>query len=360
VAIAQTAELARLGHDVHFFAGWDGLALLEIPGVTVKLFRTRRVLPGGFSGLISPALLRHLKTSGHYDAVHVHLSRDLVTAPSARLAIRLGFKLVTQTHGMVMPDIRIKSRIFDRVWTRAVLTHASARLALTHAERSGVRQVVGNDATVELIANGIQSHAPVGRVVATTPPEVIFLARLHPRKRVMTFARSVRQLVRTGVLANFRVIGPDEGDLSELLAFIQSEDLTDNLAYEGTISSGAAPGRLSGAAVYVLPSFGEIFPMTVLEALSVGTPVVLTEDCGISPLLKSLDAAVVVSGSEQSLTEAIAHLLTDFTRADQLAANGLAAIQSVFSIGAVARELEAIYFRGTEVAQAPTRIQHLT
>lgn len=343
VAIAQTAELARRGHDVHFFAGWDGEARLQIPGVTVRLFRTRRILPGKFSGLISPALLRHLRAAGQFDAVHVHLSRDLVTVPTARLALRLGFKVITQTHGMVMPDRRLKSRVFDRAWTKSLLRRVSARLALTEAEQAGLSEVVGREDAVTLISNGIQVPERRELKNRAIPPEVIFLARLHARKRVMTFARSARALVETGIVANFRVIGPNEGDLPELLAFIESESLTDRLHYEGAIPTGAAVDRLSGAAVYVLPSFGEIFPMTVLEALSVGTPVILTEDCGISPLLNSRDAALVVDGSEQSIIEAVRLLLEDSVRAGELRANGLSAIDDVFSIRAVAERLEGIY-----------------
>ena len=100
VARAQTAELARRGHDVKLLAGWDGRARLSIPGVDVRLFPVRRVAPG-FSGLVAPGLQRHLRMAlANYDALHVHLARDLVTLPAARLGP------VSYTH-LTLPTKRI-------------------------------------------------------------------------------------------------------------------------------------------------------------------------------------------------------------------------------------------------------------
>src|SRR6478735_802081 len=83
VAIAQAEELARRGNDVHFLAGWDGVATLQIPGVDVRLFATKHRAPG-LSGLSAPGLRRFLgRHRDSFDVVHVHLGRDLVTLPAA-------------------------------------------------------------------------------------------------------------------------------------------------------------------------------------------------------------------------------------------------------------------------------------
>jgi hypothetical protein len=77
VLVAQCRELAARGHTVEVFAGWDGVATLEIPGVTVHLFPVVRAVPMGFSGLVSPALFRAVTTRlREFDVLHVHLSRD--------------------------------------------------------------------------------------------------------------------------------------------------------------------------------------------------------------------------------------------------------------------------------------------
>ena len=43
---------------------------------------------------------------------------------------------------------------------------------------------------------------------------------------------------------------------------------------------------MAAASVYVLPSVREPYPMSVLEAMSVGLPVVVSADCGLAPLVE--------------------------------------------------------------------------
>jgi glycosyltransferase involved in cell wall biosynthesis len=343
VAVAQATELARRGHEVDLIAGWDGEAELEVKGVNVLLFRARKTLPAGFSGLTAPTLQRHMRAKGNqYDVTHVHLARDLVTLPVARRVSRRANKLVAQTHGMVMPDRRLKTRAFDALAMRATLRKADALLALTEGESVGLTSIATDGSHVHSITNGIDFSEMQMRP-STPVPQVVFLARLHPRKRVMAFAAAARNLVASGSNATFHVIGPDEGDLNGLLAFIASEGLNDSLIYEGAIRSGRARERLSRSAVYVLPSFGEVVPMTVLEAMAAGTPVVIRDDCGVADELRLRKAAVVTDGSTEELTSAIAMILEDPALAETLRNNATRALSEVFSIKAVVDRLETIY-----------------
>ena len=50
------------------------------------------------------------------------------------------------------------------------------------------------------------------------------------------------------------------------------------------LTPDAIPARMAAADVYVLPSVREPHPMSVLEAMSVGLPVVVTNDCGLAPV----------------------------------------------------------------------------
>ncbi|WP_344792736.1 glycosyltransferase [Gryllotalpicola daejeonensis] len=353
VAVAQTAELARRGHQVELLAGWDGKAQLAVPGVAVRLFPVSALPVGGFSGLRAPELARRLlPRAGSLDAVHLHLARDLITLPLAARLARSGRPFIVQPHGMVMPDARPKTRLFDAVWTKRTLRAASTAFALTDREEAGLAAVGGDGVRVERIANGIDARPTADAARDAAHPEVLFLARLHPRKRVMAFARAAALLAERGSPARFTVVGPDEGDLAELQRFI-AEHPAVPLRYEGAISQGAARGRIAQASVYVLPSFGEVFPMTVLEALSAGTPVVLTSDCGIADELAQRGAGHVTDGSPGELADAVSALLSDASAWSAAVAAGSASITEVFGIGAVADRLEAAYAdAGARVALA--------
>jgi glycosyltransferase involved in cell wall biosynthesis len=352
VALAQTQELARRGHEVDLLAGWDGRACLPTTDVTYRLFPVRRIGPG-FAGLVAPGLWSTLSRWGpHYDVVHVHLARDLITLGAARLTAARRRRLIVQSHGMIMPDQRTAARALDAVATRPVFAAAAAALVLTEIEQAGLTEVIagiGGSPPI-LIPNGVPAPAGLVDQCRPGPPVVMFLARLHPRKRVLAFAEAARLLVESGSDAMFEIIGPDEGDLPELRNRIAADSLGERVIYRGAIGAGQAPDELSRAAVYVLPAVREVFPMTVLEALSVGTPVVLGRDCGIAPELARRGAATVTDGSPETLAAAVAELLqSDSLRARRIE-SGMRAVDEWFSIDAVASRLESIYRTGAESA----------
>lgn len=341
VAVAQAEELARRGHRVDFLGGWDRKAQLRIPGVSVRLFPVRKVGPG-MSGLFAPGLQRHLRAEApKYDVIHIHMGRDLVTLPAALLGQSRGRRVFLQTHGMVMPDARPVARLFDAAFTKRALRRSRVAFVLTDAENAGLSEVSGERRpTITQIPNGVAAREIAGD--RKDPPVVLFLARLHPRKRVLAFAEAARLLTEAGSTARFRVVGPDEGDLPALLEFRARHEL-ENLDYAGAIPPGAALAELAAATVYVLPSYGEVFPMTVLEAFVAGTPVVLSEQCAIAPDLAERGTIEPTTGEPADIARAIDALLSDpYLRESRVEAANRA-LEDWLAIGAVADRLEEAY-----------------
>ncbi len=101
--------------------------------------------------------------------------------------------------------------------------------------------------------------------------------------------------------------------------------------------------RLAKATVFVLPSVDEPFPMTVLEALSVGTPTVVTDSCHIAADLEARGAVAVSTAPASQLAEAVFDLLNDPGRRALMGDAGRAAIRDAYGIGPVVDELEIAY-----------------
>ena len=344
VAVAQAIELAACGHEVELLAGWDGLATLEAPGVRVRLFRTNSLLPAaGFSGLVAPRLLAHVRANHRsYDSVHIHMSRDLITLPVAMFLASKRAKYVVQSHGTIVPDPRIRARIFDAIAVRRVLERATSVIAYRGVDDDALRAVSRGKASIEFLVNGVESGLmPLPN--PATAGEVLFMARLHPRKRVMAFAQMARLLVERGISSRFVVVGPDEGDLAALRAFIATHAMLDLLSYEGAVPYDQVRDRLRRSAVYVLPSVNEPFPVTVLEAMAVGTPCVITDTCGLAPYFEEDTAGLVTDGTPDKMAEAVESLITDSALRDSVIKNAARTVEERFSIGAVVETLLAYY-----------------
>ena len=345
VMVAQASELARRGHEVEIFAGWDGAAELEVPGVTVRLFEVRRLLGRGFSTMVAPRLARELRRRRReFDVVHVHLGRDLIALPAALAVGGRGGRprLFVQTHGMVKPDGRRSAQLVD-VAVRLVLRRSTASFALNSVDAERITTVARGAVDVVDLPNGVPEQTTPPSADQGSTPEFLFLARLQARKNVMTFAQAAKMLVDDGVDARFTVVGPDEGDLPALLAFIDEHGLDHHLTYGGSVPPGAGPERLSQADVYVLPSLDEPFPMTVLEALSVGRPCIIASSCHIAEDLERGGGVLLFDGSVAGLAASMARLAGDSTLRAERGARALEDVRTNYSSAAVVDRLLTHY-----------------
>jgi glycosyltransferase involved in cell wall biosynthesis len=172
---------------------------------------------------------------------------------------------------------------------------------------------------------------------------VLFRARLHPRTRPEAFVEMAALVHRKLPEARFTLHGPDEGSLPTVRQLIATHGLGDVVSYGGALSYAEAARAYAKAAVYVLPSVDEPFPMTVIEAMSAGTPVVCTDTCGMADELARRGAAIVTDGSPQAMADAVCDLLTDENKRHGLVKAGQCAVEEAFSIHAVADRLEELY-----------------
>ena len=310
VALNQSAELVRRGHDVTLAAGFCGYVSppSEIDGVPLRLFPARTLLPGsGFRGMGVPGLARWVhEHAAEFDIIHIHFGRDLMVLPVAAIVRQRQVPYVLQTHGMVIPSKHPLAGPLDALWTRRLLAGAAAVLYLTGLERRQLREVAGRELRFLELLNGVPDYPPGHGGHGS--PEVLFVARLDARKRPGLFVAVAQQLLREGVDARFSLVGPDEGEGVTVRDLIGDDS---RITWEGPLDPTAIPERMASASVYVLPSEREPYPMTVLEAMSVGLPVVVCDDCGLAPVIDRTGSGLVAAGTADSVAAAVKTVLSD-------------------------------------------------
>ncbi|MBO0901690.1 glycosyltransferase [Cellulomonas sp. zg-ZUI199] len=344
VALNQAAALRAAGHDVRLAGGASGYDPLpdRVDDVAVDLFGVRRLLPGtGFAGLTSPGLRRWARRLlPGVDVVHVHLARDLVTLPVALDARRAGVPYVLQTHGMIDPSDHPLARPLDALATRRVLRDAAAVTHLTTDEAERLTAVAGPGLRLVELVNGVPVQPP-----RPTPGtrEVLYLARLAPRKRPALFVSAAQRLAATHPDVRFTLVGPDEGEGDAVRALLARDDADGRITWEGPLPLDRTAARVARAAVSVLPSVDEPFPMSVIEAMSAGVPVVVTDTCGLAGRIRRAGAGEVAGPDEQSLVDAVDRLLGDADAARAAGEAGRRLTREELSIDAVRDRLESVY-----------------
>lgn len=349
VALNQARALRQLGHDVVLAAGcrgYSGSPPTERDGVPLKLFPANQRVPiRGFAGVAAPALSRWLTTHlRSTDVVHVHLARDLITMPAARIAVSRGVPLVLQTHGMIAPSGRLLALPVDRLMTRPILSRASSVLYLTDRERRELLRVARTNLELSHLPNGVPVSQPSnGERTHRDVLNVLFLARLQERKRPELFARIARRLAETHPHCTFSIVGPDEGSLSSVHAAWYGAPNIDQLLYEGSLEPQNVGDRFDSCDIYVLPSIDEPFPMTALEAMAHGKPVVVTDSCGLAPSIEATRSGIVVNDTEDALFQALERLINDEPLRREMGANARSTSRELYAMEAVAKRLESVY-----------------
>ncbi|MEW1931920.1 glycosyltransferase [Rhodococcus sp. NPDC079359] len=346
VALNQASALQDSGHEVTITAGVRGYDPIptEQEGVPLTLKKARNLVPGvGFAGLAAPTSLTWLrKHRAEFDVVHIHLARDLVMLPFATAVHTLGLPFVVQSHGMLAPKSNPLAPALDALFVRRLLRKAHTVFCLTDQEREGICQVAGDGVRIDMLNNGVPEYEAVESTGTT--PEILYLARLHPRKRPLDFVGAAKQVLDSGLSARFTLVGPDEGEAEKVTESIAGRS---EITWEGPLPGGKGPDRMRRAAIYVLPSVNEPYPMSVLEAMAVGIPVVVTDECGLAPLVARTGCGIVTVPGEGPIAEAMKTLLTDPALAAAMGERGRAAARSDLSMRSVATRLTDTYAAAT-------------
>jgi glycosyltransferase involved in cell wall biosynthesis len=345
VALNQADELRLRGHDVVVMAGRPSRRRLN--GWTperfgVRGFRAFRIRPGfGFAALTSPSLWWHAaRVMRRVDVVHVHLGRDFVSLPTAGIAVLTRTPFVVQPHGMVPASPQRLAWLLDVLLTRRVMRRAARVFALDERESAELTEAMGTKMTLEVLPNGVPVPAHVD--APATPPEVLFCARLHSRKRPVLFTRMAALLVDRGIDATFIIAGPDEGEGAAVQSTIEHRG--DRVRWTGPVEPDLVADHLQRCSVLVHPAFFEPFGMIIIEALATARPVIVTEGCGLAQFVLDHECGLVVPVDDlDALEQAVITLLASPIRCEEMGARGQRAVRDNLSMSSIVDRLERRY-----------------
>jgi glycosyltransferase involved in cell wall biosynthesis len=183
----------------------------------------------------------------------------------------------------------------------------------------------------------LRTGALRGQLGLGDEPLILSVGRIASGKGVELLLETVRRLPE----AHLALVGPDDGHgVSAKVAAAQREPLTAGRVHR--LEPAHRPLDLyADADVFVLASDGESFGMVAAEAAAAGTPVVVTDRCGVSEFLAD-GGAVVVPYDVDAVHGAVGRVLGDRDLQERLSAAGRAAAASL-SWDAIVDRQERIY-----------------
>jgi len=172
---------------------------------------------------------------------------------------------------------------------------------------------------------------------------ILYLGRIHKIKGLDLLAKAFAQ-----VLNDFDVklviTGPDDGYLPTLIRLIKELEIEEKVLFTGPLYGEDKLEAYVDADVYVLPSFYEIFGITVLEALACGTPVIVTDRCGLADVING-QAGLVVPYDKEQLQHALLNMLGNVKMRQQFGEKGKLLVCEKFDWEKIAEQVESVYIR---------------
>ncbi len=239
----------------------------------------------------------YLKTK-HTKIVHIHAGRDLVSIYSAWIARLQSKPYFIQTHGMIIKDQRKFVKIVDFFITKKMLTKAEKVYYLNNSEMHELKEAF-ELSNLQLLENGVHAFEAID--IMPDSFRVIFCSRIHPDKNIFLFMRIVDEVLIVRNDIDFLIYGPDGGDLTELLKMLSDKKYLQHVKYMGALRNEHVVNVLKNASCLILPSSYDPFPMVVLESLSVGTPVLISSECGHSQKIAKIHELFVSHGSDPKI-----------------------------------------------------------
>ena len=290
-----------------------------------------------------------------YDLVHIYGLYDLLGPPVAFFGRRKNVPYVVEPMGMFRPIARsFRLKRFYRQWLSPSFVGGASHLIATAAQER--RELIEDgmpDAKVVIRRNGIEApdHLPAlgtFRHEWGIPAEtkvVLFLGRLVTKKSPDLLMRAFAHGCASSASAGSMLViaGADEGDgyRRELESLSVRLNLTGRILFTGPLYDEAKWAAYRDADVFVLPSQHENFGNTVAEAVACGTPVIVTDRCGIAPLVDQR-AGLVVAYNVDALQESLTKLLGDAVLRDRLR-EGCAEVARSLSWEEPIEQMEALY-----------------
>jgi glycosyltransferase involved in cell wall biosynthesis len=136
----------------------------------------------------------------------------------------------------------------------------------------------------------------------------LYVGQISHRKGISSLVEAAHRLKGLGFtdkMIEFRLIGP-------LVSPEVMNRAPDNVKWSRTLGHDQISSEMRRAQFFILPSLDDAYPLVMLEAMSSGLPVIVSDHTGVTEIISDGQEGIVVpAGNVDSLTQAIAKLALD-------------------------------------------------
>ena len=349
--------LALKGHKVEIYASDYKIDQDYINSLLEVQVHSFHHWTSSASFYLMPSMVGEVKRKlREFDIIHLHCFRSFPDIVIHHYATKYGIPYVLQARGS-LPRIVTKQnmkKVYDILWGYRLLKDAAKVIALTPIEAEQYRGMGVSQDKIEVVPNGIDlaefddlpERGEFRKKYALNNSQkiVLFLGRIHEIKGLDLLVEAFNGLSREIHDTKLVVAGPDDGYLPVLQKLTKELKIEDSILFTGPLYGREKLEAYVDAEVYVLPSSYEVFGRTLLEACACGTPVIVTDRCGLADVIDG-QVGLVTPYDKNALSKAILDILSDNSKRQEFGENGKLLVRDKFNWDTIVNRIEDIYMR---------------
>lgn len=208
-------------------------------------------------------------------------------------------------HGMLEPwsmhQKRLKKLLYFHLIEKPKLKKADALIAVSSSEKKNLEKIFPKQKVLH-IPNAIIPAAKKNK--PQRPIRFLFMARLHHKKGIIPLIKAWLASNLTGQQEyKLSIAGPDDGELDQIKNLLSGQK-NSNIEILGAIYGKDKTKLLDESHFYMLPSFSEGFPSSLLEASSHGCVPIFTHGCNF-PEAEKANIGVLIKNDQESIRQAL-------------------------------------------------------
>jgi glycosyltransferase involved in cell wall biosynthesis len=330
-------ELKKAGHDVVMVTSDAGSLrirkgtknedlstikedkLIEILGISTYVLRSTLPQIGWYCSGANRLAKKIIKD---FDVVYIHNWYDHLPFVFSKIAYEQNIPYVFNPHGTIHSEARKKYKreikwIIDKIYTKKMINNASALHATGESEKieflkmgANIEKIFRIDPTVVKENFKIKKRTKILEnlnIDKISKPYILFLGRIHEKKGIEILLEVFSKIKLNNLTLIIAGTG-DEKYTKEIKDIIHKLGLKNRVKLTGYVIGDEKLQLLESAKIYILPSYSDVHPVSITEAIMMKTPVLVTKNCDY-PEVEEYNVGIIRESNIKSIHEGLQKML---------------------------------------------------